>query len=652
MATNDDQGGRLDVTDELAPTTMLAGKYRLGRLVGEGGMGAVYEAEHTGLGATVAVKLLGDGSSTDPKAIARFKREAKAMGQIKHDNVVRVMDTGTDEYGLPFLVMELLDGESLSSVLRREKKLSPQLAAEVACQVLSGLAVAHEKGVVHRDLKPGNIFIASQQDGTRRVKILDFGISKLHDSTTHNVTAEGALVGTPNFMAPEQITGESDHDIRIDVYAVGVLLYRMLCGRLPYVAKQADELYKRILAAKPTRPRDMSPEISVELESVILRAMAPDRTRRFQDARSFEQALRDLFPTREMFSSVSSGGLKMLTTLPRAGAEIPTVAASPRAKKPRKVDLHGWARYRPWLIAGVLLAIAAGGFAIYKRAQGGPEAIATYDGPPLRFGITKYLPVEMVTKAMEPLRGYLSEELKRNVELVVVNDYDDLSNKLASGELDVAALSSSSYVRAHQRDATIRPIATPVRRGNNTDYQGYILVRRSSDLHALEDLKGKVFCYVNPTSTSGYLYPRALLRKAGLDPDADFSATRFGGDHLGTLRALHNGACDAAAVYATIWHDGDKHRMPPQEFRPIATTDRIPDDAYVVSRSLDASTAAAVAKALIALEAGSKIARKVLVETAVDSQQDIVGFVKADDKDYESVRSYLRDEETAAANKP
>jgi len=647
MAANDDQSGTLDRTDELPPTTMLAGKYRLGRLLGEGGMGAVYEAEHVGLGAKVAVKLLGEGSNTDPKSIARFKREAKAMGQVKHDNVVRVMDTGADEFGLPYLVMELLDGESLSSVLRRERRLKPEVAVEITCQILAGLSVAHDKGVVHRDLKPGNVFLAHQEDGRRRVKILDFGISKLHDSTTHNVTAEGALVGTPNFMAPEQITGDSDSDIRIDVYAVGVLLYRMVAGRLPYVAKQADELYKKILAAKPTRPRDLCADISAELESVILRAMAPDRSKRFADARTFERALRELYPTQEMFGALGASGLQQLTTLPRGptSAEVPTVAARPSARKPREVDLHGAVRYRPWLIAAVVLAIAMGAFAIYQRTQS--QAAVVYDGPAFRVGITKYLPTDMVKGAMRPLTDYLSSRLERNIELVVVDDYDDLSHKLIAGEVDLAALSAYSYIRAHAESDALRPLVTPVRRGGNTDYEGYILVRSDSKLHTLQDLKGKVFCYVNPTSTSGYLYPRAVLRDAGLDPDRDFSATRFNSDHLQTLSALHSGACDAAAVFSTIWHEAGEHGMPPQQFRPIATTARIPDDAYVLAAGLDAKMAAAVEAALVALEPGSELATRVLVDSSTDTNQDIIGFIRASDGDYEAVRRYLAEEQRA-----
>ena len=248
---------------------------------------------------------------------------------------------------------------------------------------------------------------------------------------------------------------------------------------------------------------------------------------------------------------------------------------------------------------------------------------------------------------MLPLTNYLSESLERNVELVVVDDYSNLADKLMRGEIQMAALSSSSYVRAHERNPELKPLAMPVRKGGNTNYEGYILVRKTSDIHTLEDLRGKVFCYVNPTSTSGYLYPRAVIRQAGLDPDADFSATRFGGDHLQTLKALHKGACDGAATYATNWHEGGKHDMPPQDFRPIATTDRIPDDAYVLAPNVNAEVSARVEKALIDLKPGSPLANRVLVEPAKDSSQDIIGFQGASDEDYQSVRKFLRQEAQA-----
>ena len=288
--------------------------------------------------------------------------------------------------------------------------------------------------------------------------------------------------------------------------------------------------------------------------------------------------------------------------------------------------------------------MAIGGLLIYQRGSSNAGGTPSFDGPAFKLGITKYQPKELVEKAMLPLTNYLSTSLEQNVELVVVDDYSNLADKLVRGEIHMAALSSSSYVRAHERNPELAPLAMPVRKGGNTNYEGYILVRKASDIHTIEDLRGKVFCYVNPTSTSGYLYPRAVIREAGLDPDRDFSATRFGGDHLQTLKALHKGACDGAATYATNWHEGGKHDMPPQDFRPIATTDRIPDDAYVLAPSVDAKKSAMVEKALIELEPGSKLANEVLVEPAKDSSQDIVGFLAASDKDYESVREYLRQE--------
>jgi serine/threonine-protein kinase len=298
VSSDDKPSGTLERTDVIARTRTLDGKYRLGRLLGEGGMGAVYEAEHEGLKARVAVKLLSEHGSLDAKSVARFKREARAMGAVRHENVVTVMDTGADEDGIPYLVMELLEGESLAAMLRRERVLTPGLSCWITSQVLAGLGAAHAQGIVHRDLKPGNVFVARMQDGSHKVKILDFGISKLGgDSQTLNVTAEGALVGTPNFMAPEQITGEVPPDARVDLYAVGVLLYRMVTGRLPYVGKTPDELYRKVLSGQVAPPRRRNPDVPQELETVILKAMALDRNARYQDAHSFRAVLHEIAPT-------------------------------------------------------------------------------------------------------------------------------------------------------------------------------------------------------------------------------------------------------------------------------------------------------------------------------------------------------------------
>ena len=320
-------------TDVLAPTRVIAGKYHLGRVLGEGGMGAVYEAEHRELGAKVAVKLLSEASVNNPNSLARFRREAKVMGQIQHENVISVMDAGNDESGIPFLVMELLEGESLAGTLRRERLLSPGLSAWITSEVLAGLGAAHAKNIIHRDLKPGNVFIATQSDGSRRVKILDFGISKLGDlSATLNVTAAGALVGTPNFMSPEQIRAREELDGRVDIYAAGIMLYRMVTGRLPYVGSNAEELYRNIFIAQPPPPTQVRPELSAELEAVIFKAMHPDRDQRFQTPYEFRDALQHAVPS-EGYGAVRQASRARPASMGPDQASVPWGLAPPTTQE-------------------------------------------------------------------------------------------------------------------------------------------------------------------------------------------------------------------------------------------------------------------------------------------------------------------------------
>lgn len=644
-------------TGVFTPTRVLAGKYHLGRMVGEGGMGAVYEAEHEGLGARVAVKLLSEAGTTDPKSLARFRREAKAMGAIRHENVVTVMDTGTDDTGVPFLVMELLEGESLAGMLRRERVLDPGLACWIVSQILSGLTAAHAVDVVHRDLKPGNIFVARRDDGSHRVKILDFGISKLGDaSATMNVTADGALVGTPNFMAPEQIRANVPIDGRVDLYATGIILYRMVCGRLPYVGTTSEELYRRILEARPTPPRQHRPEIPPQLEAVILKAMHPDRDQRFPTAGSFAAALREMMPTQPLAALPPTPHPSMPITRPPPTEDIPqpaypaavdsyaapaTVAARPSSKRPPGASEAREPRRWPLLLA---LVIAVGGLVgaaitylgTRDGGRGADEATAgavVTEGVPLRFGIIRHKSPQEIGREMRPLTDYLAERIGRTVQLVIVDNYEDLAEELLAGEVDVGALSAYSYVRAKRRDGGLRLLGTPVTQAGAT-YEGYILARAGAGIDELADFEGKVFCYVSENSTSGYLYPRALFRRAGMDPDSAFKATRFTTDHAASIRALDNGACDGAAVYAAAWHDARQQDIDPARFSMVAKTERIPWDAYAVTDGLDAQTADALAAALRGLEPGSETARTVLVETGAP----FVGFQVGDDSLYDSVR--------------
>lgn len=642
-------------TQQVALSQLLDGKYRLGRLLGEGGMGAVYEAEHTGLGTRVAVKLLNENFVADPRAIARFRREARAAAAIRHENIVSVYDTGTTAEGVPFLVMELLDGESLSAFLRRERAMPPTVAAAVACQLLAGLAAAHASGVIHRDLKPGNVLLAHMPNGTRVVKILDFGISKFHsDGVAADLTATGAVVGTPRFMAPEQARGEADIDARADLYAVGVLLYRMVTGRLPFGGSNQQEVLAAILGGSPVAPRQLRPSLSPELERVILKSLAVDRAQRYQTAGELLADLQRAVP------EVAAGD-PIEITLPSSSdahepamrsASIPSLIAvepapitpseRPIARQRQRTNARRRRNLRVLTVALVLLSV---GTAVWYAARPADSRLIgdtrlivglRHPGAPLRMGVTQYLPASELIAEHRPLLQHLVRTLDRPVELRIFEDYVDLATKLREGQLELAALSAYAYVRASREGGGLDLLATHVTSGG-ASYEGYVIARADSPIQRLEDLRGRVFCYTNPASTSGYLYPRAVLRRAGIDPDGAFKATRFMGDHRATLQALYHEVCDGAAVYASIVFDADRHGIPPQQIRILASTDRIPYDAYCASTKQPLALRQRLRGALLALRAKTPLAQRVLRGSG-----PILGFIAAKDSDYDSVRKIDR----------
>ncbi len=647
-------------TDVLAPTRVIAGKYHLGRVLGEGGMGAVYEADHRELGAKVAVKLLSEASINNPNSLARFRREAKVMGQIQHENVISVMDAGNDENGIPFLVMELLEGESLAGTLRRERLLSPGLSAWITSEVLAGLGAAHAKRIVHRDLKPGNVFISTQSDGSRRVKILDFGISKLADlSATLNVTAQGALVGTPNFMSPEQIRSKDELDGRVDIYAAGIMLYRMVTGSLPYVGTNAEELYRNIFIAQPKPPRELRPELSEELEAVIFKAMHPERDQRFQTCYEFRDALQQAVPsegygavrqasTRHPVALGSEVSPNFSTALTQASPQTAAARAQPMSTE---TGVHGntW----KWIaMMVILLGAIIGGVLTYsitkeKNKRDGNEASAgeavaatqhdtppaiVVTGEPLYFAITRHKDPKAIVAEMRPLTDYLSERVGRPVVVKVVDNYDDVSARLGNGQVHLAALSAANYVRAKRTLPGLKLLATPTTKLGPT-YGAYILARANSGIRDLKGLKDKTFCYTSKTSSSGYLYPRAVFRERDIDPDS-FLQTRFTSDHMESLRVLQTGGCDGAAVYDEIWLEASESGFEASSFTVLATTERVAWDAYCVTDTLDQKTTEKLKQALTDLTLGSDLSRSVLVENSLP----FAGFLAGDDTLYEPTR--------------
>jgi serine/threonine-protein kinase len=309
---------------------VVDGKYRIERVLGKGAMGLVVAARHLKLGERVALKFLFPEMLGNRDAVARFAREATAMARIKSEYVARVFDVGTLPTGAPYMVMEFLEGADLAARLRTEGALPVEQAAEFVIHACSALAEAHGRGIIHRDVKPANLFCVLGMDGQYAIKVLDFGISKanaFHGSGA-SMTRSSAIIGSPLYMSPEQMTSARDVDFRTDIWALGVVLYELLTGRVPFEGETLGELAVKAATVPPAPIHALRPDAPPGLQAVVFKCLEKERDDRYRDVGELANALAYYAPPRAQVQVERIAGILRASSLDAPGVAATALSSS------------------------------------------------------------------------------------------------------------------------------------------------------------------------------------------------------------------------------------------------------------------------------------------------------------------------------------
>jgi serine/threonine-protein kinase len=395
---------------------VLAAKYRVDRILGAGGMGVVVAATHLQLGQRVALKFL-VSNGIDEQAGARFLREARAIVRLRSEHVVRVLDTGTLESGLPYIVMELLEGRDLAQESSARGPVPVVEAVDWVLQACEGIAEAHSVGIVHRDLKPANLFLTHRADHSPLIKVLDFGIAKVLDmqrAPDYALTKTATLMGSPHYMSPEQIRNAKSVDQRADIWALGIVLYELLCGSAPFSATTAPALLAQIVADPPRPLRPQRPDVPRGLEAVINRCLEKEPVRRFASVSELARELSRFGSEDGRASSERVARISQAPAFPkpteRAVLQLATdptlIAIEP---KPRQKARAHFGRWVVPLVVGACATFGVLGFTLLAlRGRDrvlAPAVSAAEQGAP---NVARALPTPLVT----PVPGSVWAEAK------------------------------------------------------------------------------------------------------------------------------------------------------------------------------------------------------------------------------------------------
>ncbi len=359
---------------------LVAGKYRIERVLGHGGMGVVVAAMHEQLRQRVAIKMLLPEAKASPNALSRFLREARAAASIKGEHVARVLDVGELDGGSPYIVMEYLEGRDLAAILAalpEPRRLPAEEAVGYILQACEAIAEAHAAGIVHRDLKPSNLFLSRRPDGTPMVKVLDFGISKalLSAGGEGTLTTTSSFVGSPIYAPPEQLVAAHEVDARADIWALGTIVYEALAGRPPYVGDSVMHVASKIFHEAPTPLGELRPELPAELVTVVMRCLEKKPEDRFQDVRGLAEGLAPFAPAASISAErvariVLAGSTPVSGPSPLRGSQSGASASVAATARPGST--------RVWIVGVVALTGVAIGFVLFSgRTTGAPAPAAS-----------------------------------------------------------------------------------------------------------------------------------------------------------------------------------------------------------------------------------------------------------------------------------
>jgi len=639
------------------------GKFELLTTLAYGGMAELFIAKQRGMANVerlVVVKRILPHLADQPQFVDMFLEEARIAALLDHPNIVPIYDLGHVE-GSFFIAMPYVSGINVRTMLEQAERAKAQIPVEVGCaiilQVLAGLDYAHRRtrldgtplNIVHRDVSPSNIMV--EESG--RVLLLDFGIAKAADKVKRE-TETGSIKGKLTYMSPEQCRADP-MDQRSDLFSLGVVFHELATGRRLFKRRTDMLIYRAIIDDPIPDPHEQRPALPAPVAGVILRALEREAANRFASAGEMRAALVAAMGQ----ASLPDGGAPLLADYlgQHFGAELErqrkkvidarehdlpvSIDAADETKTtapPGVVTGRGAPRQeerprsrRIMLLAAALMTIAAG-IVLYLALS--PRRLG---GPALRLGVVPYLPTKVLESEMRPLADYLERALDRRVEVIVPESYARTVDLLLAGELDLADLPPYPYLLARRRNPGVRLLAM-IEAAGAESYEAYLVVRRDeAGVNKIADLAGKRVCYVDRTSTSGYLVPRMMARKRGHDPDKLFGAKQFSGNHYQAMRDLLADRCDVAAVYSGAYLTAAAQGIAVGRTRILAVSGRLPYDSICSSPSLPKDVAGAVRRALLKLDVLKELGRPSLGESL-----QINGFVPPHASDLKELERELR----------